>query len=397
MIRVRHAIVFAVLVVGVPMLSYGDALTYAKDVAPILFDNCVRCHRSGEVAPMSLLTYDEVRPFAKAMKEKVVKGDMPPWKVDPKYGVFANDMRLTKGQIETIAAWVDDGAPRGNPADMPPAPVFGEGWQLGEPDYVVELPEQIVPAAMEDLFPNRFAMVDLPEARWVRAIEFMPGDKRVVHHVLSFLGDLRMSSGSDDVEEAQQRGGGQAEIFLVYVAGSQATVYPEGMGRKLTKKQPMTFNMHYHACGEDTKDVTKLGLYFGEGDLKKSISTTFAVNLGLKIPPGEANYEKTAMYLFDADSRIVSFLPHMHMRGKSMMYRAIYPDGREETLLNVPQYDYNWQWIYYPKEPVSVPAGTRVVVTAAYDNSEANTANPDPKRTVYYRDPTFEEMFVGFM
>lgn len=385
----------AALLVGVGAHGASEQVTFAKDIAPIFFNDCVRCHRPGEVAPMSLLTYEEARPWAKSIKKMVVNGDMPPWKIDPAHGKFSNDLTLSADEVATIAAWVDQGARLGNPADLPPAPEFPDGWELGEPDYVIELPKQAVPADGEDLFPDRVIEIELPEDKWVSAIEFRPGDKRVVHHILALLGDFGMNSGDGD--EGRNRGGTQAEIFSVWVAGSQPTVYPDGAGRVIRRRQVMTFNMHYHPCGEATEDVTRVGLHFGEGELAKRITTTFAVNTGFKIPPNEGNHRVEASYLFDQDARIISFLPHMHVRGKDMTYKAVYPDGRADTLLSVPDYDYNWQWIYYPEEHIRVPAGTRIDVVAHYDNSAQNLANPDPSQTVYYRDETFQEMFVGFM
>lgn len=377
-----------------PAAASTQQVTFTKDVAPILMKHCVQCHRPGEVAPMSLLTYDEARPWAKSIRQKVSDRNMPPWKIDPRFGRFKNDMRLSDEQIQTIVRWVDSGAPRGDLSDMPPAPVFPHGWTLGEPDYVIELPEMKVPASGDDLFPDRVIEIQLPERRWVKAIEFMPGDKRVVHHILALLGDFGMSSGE---AARERRGGTQAEIFSVWVAGSQPTVYPEGAGRMLSTRQVMTFNMHYHPFGEETTDVTRIGLHFGEGELQKRITTTFAVNLGFRIPPGDPNHHVNAFYLFDQDSKIISFLPHMHVRGKDMTYHAVYPDGRRETLLSVPEYDYNWQWIYYPEEHIAVPAGTIIEVEAHYDNSPDNPSNPDPTREIFYRDETFQEMFVGFM
>ena len=369
-------------------------VTFTKDVAPILHANCVRCHRPGQVAPMSLLTFEEARPWAKSIKKNVEEGEMPPWKADPKHGRFRNDIRLSEEEKATLIAWVDQGAPQGNPKDMPTQPEFSDGWELGEPDFVVEMPEAVLSATGDDLFLSHVVEINLPEQRWVRAIEFSPGDRKVVHHILALLGDFGMSSGEPG---GQSRGGTQAEIFSVWVAGSQPTVYPEGAGRIIRKKQVMTFNMHYHLSGEATVDRSRVGLYFGEGNLEKLITTTFAVNTGFVIPPGHGNYRVDASYLFDQDSEIISFLPHMHVRGKDMKYTAMYPDGRSEVLLSVPEYDYNWQWIYYPAEHISVPAGTRIDVVVHYDNSADNLSNPDPTAEVYYRDDTYQEMFVGFM
>jgi len=386
----------ALMVAAAATAQEPPPVTYARDVAPILMENCVRCHRPGEVAPMSLLSYEETRPWAKSIRQAIANRDMPPWHADPRYGNWANDISLTNDERQTLLAWIDQGAKRGARADLPKPPRFEDGWELGEPDYVVELPAVDLPADGEDIFPTYVVELDLEQSRWVEAIEFRPGDRRVVHHVLTMLGDAQMGDSSYDVRDTD-RGSGTTELFSVWVAGAQPTVYPEGMGRTLTRNQVMTFMMHYHLCGEATTDTTRVGLHFGEGDLEKKITTNFGVNLGILIPPGEANYTETAYHLFDQDSRILSFMPHMHVRGKSATYTARYPDGAEEILLHVPRYDYNWQWIYYPRDELVVPAGTRVEVALTYDNSIKNEQNPDPAATVYYRDETFSEMFVGFM
>lgn len=383
----------AVCAFAVPAMG----VTFTEDVAPILMENCVQCHRPGEVAPMSLLTYDETRPWAKSIKKVIANGDMPPWHADPRYGTWANDMRLTDAERETLIAWVDEGVKRGPLADMPPAPEFGDSWKLGEPDYVIELPTIDLPATGDDIFPTYVVELDLGESRWINGVEYRPGDRRVVHHILAFAGDAQMGSSEYDVRTTTRRTMAPPEQFGVWVAGAQPVEYPEGMGRTLQANQIMTFNMHYHLAGEATSDTTRVGLHFGEGELEKRITTNFAVNLGIQIPPGEASYTESAYHLFDQDSRIISFTPHMHVRGKAVTYRALYPDGREETLLEVPRYDYNWQWIYYPAEPIVVPAGTRVAADMTWDNSAENPANPDPSAEVLYRENTFSEMFVGFM
>ena len=373
------------------------AVTFTEDVAPVLAEKCVRCHQPGSVAPMSLLTYEETRPWAKSIRTAVADGLMPPWRPDPNYGTWSHDLSLTPEQRETLIAWVDRGAKRGPGADAPllsgPAPE----WELGEPDYVIELPKIDLPATGDDIFPTYVVEVSLDADHWVNAVEFNPGDRKVVHHILAFLGDAQMGESEYDVRTTTRSGGPGAEQFGVWVAGAQPTVYPEGMGRTLAKNQVMTFQMHYHLSGEATTDGTRVGLHYGEGELQKKVTTNFGVNLGIVIPPGDPNYTETAFHLFDQDSRIVSMMPHAHVRAKSAKYTAVYPDGRREIMLNVPQYDYNWQWSYQPVDPLVVPAGTKVEVEFAYDNSADNPRNPDPSATLYYREETLEEMFVGFI
>lgn len=391
-------LLFPALVLALtPVAGLADELTFTKDVAPILAERCVRCHQPGSVAPMSLLTYEETRPWAKSIRQAIADGAMPPWRPDPAHGTWLNDLSLTPEQRETLIAWVDQGAKRGTGDDKPlltgPAPE----WELGEPDYVIELPTIDLPATGDDIFPTFIVEVGIEADRWINKIEFNPGDAKVLHHILAFLGEAPMGASKYDVRTTTRRGGPGAEQFGVWVAGAPPVVYPEGMGRTLARNQVMTFQMHYHLSGEQTSDTTRIGLHYGDGELQKKVSTNFGVNLGIVIPPGEANYTEMGFHLFDQDSRIVSMMPHAHVRAKAATYTAVYPDGRRDILLNVPAYDYNWQWSYQPAAPLVVPAGTKVEVEITYDNSAANPRNPDPTQTLYYREETLEEMFVGFI
>jgi len=394
--RVASALipVFACAISG---STVADDVTFTKDVAPILAANCVRCHQPGSVAPMSLLTYEEARPWAKSIRQAIADNIMPPWRPDPAYGKWQHDMSLSQAERDTLLAWVDQGAKRGAGDDKPLVSGPAPEWELGEPDYVIELPKIDLPASGDDIFPSFVIELGMDADHWVKAVEFNPGDRKVVHHILSFIGDAQMGESQYDVRTATRAAGPGAEQFGVWVAGAQPTVYPNGMGRTLTKNEVMTFQMHYHLSGEATSDTTRVGLHFGDGDLKKKVTTNFGVNLGIVIPPNEPDYRETAFHMFDQDSQIISFMPHAHVRCKSAKYTAHYPDGRSEVLLSVPKYDYNWQWIYRPVSDLVMPAGTKIEVEMSYDNSKDNPGNPDPNRTIYYREQTFEEMFVGFM
>jgi mono/diheme cytochrome c family protein len=370
-----------------PAAPTGAAVTYAKDVAAILHAKCISCHRPGEVAPMSLRTFDEVRPWARSIKQKVTTGEMPPWFADAAHGVFINDPRLTQAQIETIARWVDGGAVRGNPSDEPKAPELTDGWQLGEPDFILTLPEVNIPAEGRDYFPTPTLTVDIPEDRWVRALEIRPSNREVTHHTVLFAtpaGGLGAAVAS-----------GFFDVLGVWAVGTPPTVYPEGMGRWLRKGQQLRTNLHYHPNGKPATDRTRVGLYWGKGELKKEVATALAGDLTFQIPPGASNHEMRAVYVIDQDSTVVSYFPHMHLRGKDMKMTATFPDGRKQTLLNVPDYDFNWQLFYYPKERVQLPRGTRIDVVAHYDNSAANPNNPDPNRAVTFGEQSTDEMMFG--
>ncbi len=358
--------------------------TFAKDVAPILHAKCVNCHRAGEVAPMSLVTYEDARPWVRAIKTKVSARQMPPWFADPAIGSFANDARLTDAEISTITRWVDAGAPFGNAKDMPPLPKFTEGWQLGEPDYVINLPEVQIPATGSDYFPTPNVTVDIPEDHWVRAIEIRPSNRLVTHHSVIFSTNASILNPN-----------GFFDVLGVWAVGTPPTVYPEGLGRWVRKGSQLRTNLHYHPNGTAQVDRTRVGLYFGKGELKKEVVAGVAGNVTFNIPPGAANHELRAVYPVDQDITVVSLFPHMHLRGKDMTMTATFPDGRQQPLLNVPGYDFNWQLFYYPRTQVKLPAGTRVDLVAHYDNSQANKNNPDPTRAVRFGEASTAEMMFG--
>ncbi|MCY3970437.1 MAG: cytochrome c [Acidobacteria bacterium] len=364
----------------------ADEPTYTRDIAPIFFKNCVQCHRTGEVAPMSLMTYREARPWARSIARAVENRDMPPWSGESENHVWSNDLSLTDSEIETIADWAKSGAPQGDPADLPEAPTFPKGWKLGEPDYVITLDSIEVPAEGDDLFPQQVVEVDLGDPRWIRAIEFLPEDSRVTHHFLTTY-----------ATRVSEDGPAATGVVGIWTAGMPPYVFPDGVGRRFGSKVRVVVDQHYHPIGEATQDASKIGLHFGQGELEKEVITIPVTNTGLRIPPGAGHHAENAHYLFDKDIQILAFSPHMHVRGKAMSYEVTYPDGSKEMLLDVPKYDYNWQWLYYPTKPVDIPAGSRIDVTAVWDNSSENPANPDPTKEIIYRGDTFSEMFNGFL
>jgi hypothetical protein len=333
---------------------------------------------------MPLLTFAEARPFARAIRDRVVTRRMPPWPADRAIGRFSNDPSLTAEEIATIVQWADAGAPQGDPVHMPAPPEFPEGWQLGEPDLIVELPEIQIPAAGRDLFPIPTVTVDLPEDRWIRAVEVRPTNREVAHHAVLFAGGNGLLQTTDP-----------ANVLAVWAVGTPPTAYPNGTGRWLRKNQVIAANLHYHPNGTATSDRMRVGFYFGKGELAKEVSTAVAGNVTFEIPPHEANHELRSVYVADQDISIISFFPHMHLRGKEMKMTATFPDGRRQVLLNVPAYDFNWQLFYYPEERITLPRGTRVDVVARYDNSAANSANPNPSRLVRFGETSNDEMMFG--
>lgn len=382
----RYLALFGALLVGA---AANADVTFSKDVAPIFYKNCVMCHRPGEIAPMSLLNHQEARPWAKSIAKQVQQGTMPPWSGESDRITFANDISLTQEETDTILQWVREGARAGSPNDLPEQPTFPESWILGEPDYVFTLSEVNVPADGDDLFLKETLTFDSEDAKWIKAIEFLPGDRRVTHHFqTTYNGGVGDQIGS---QSAQAAG-----VLAIWTAGMNPFVFPEGMGRVMQPGAQVLVDSHYHPIGEAASDQTRIGLHFGEGDLKKEIFTLITANTGIRIPPRAEHHVELAYHIFDRDMQIYAFSPHMHVRGKAMKYELMRPDGTSETLLDVPKYNYNWQWQYYPTEPIDVPEGSRLNVTAVWDNSGANPANPDPSKEIMYRGDTFNEMFVGF-
>ncbi len=364
--------------------------TFAKDVLPILQQSCQDCHRlqgrnlGGMVAPMPLTTYDEVHPWAAGIKLAVESGRMPPWHTSPEqHGVFRNERLLTEDEINTIVSWVDAGTPEGDPDDAPPPVTFASettGWSIGEPDLVVQLPEPyLVRDEVEDEYVNFSVDITLdmlPEPRWIKAVEFRTGSK-AVHHVI-----------------ARPLGG--------IAPGYEPRVYEDGYGRLLRTGLTVTFEMHYHKAkgpGTAVWDQTQAAIVFykpGE-EIKHVVEGESLGMFGFRIPAGASDYSYASTFTFEKDVNILWFNPHMHLRGKAAKYVATFPDGREEVLLHVPKYDFNWQHTYYFTEPVFAPKGTRIDLTLWWDNSADNAANPNSNREVRWGRPTTDEMGFGWM
>jgi hypothetical protein len=377
--------------------------TFTRDVAPILYASCVRCHRPGQVAPMSLLTYQEARPWVRSIKDRVVRREMPPWHLDRAVGIkeYKDDPSLSDKQIDTIVRWVDGGAPMGNPADMPKLPTFpssGE-WSIGAPDLIVSAPEYLVKANMADWFGSFYVDSGLTEDRWIKAIEVKPGDKRVVHHTIVY-------SQQDDEEELKQfvperendgfnRNAGTR--LIEYAIGNLGDVYQEGTARLMKAGAKVHFSAHYHAIAEDVTEQTRVGIvFYPKGYKPKYIIQNKLVGAqNLDIPPGAADVRNDAYFTLKKPAKLLLFQPHMHYRGKAMSLEAIYPDRRVELLSYVPRFDVMWQVTYAYKDPPVFPAGTVLHQTSWHDNSTANKRNPDPANWVGSGNRTVDEMSIG--
>lgn len=360
-----------------------EKLTYSKDIAPILNESCVGCHRPGEIGPMSLLNYAEVRPWVKSIARNVSEGKMPPWHADEGYGPFVNDRSLSDEAIAKIVAWAEQGAPQGKKSDLPPAPKFPESkWALGEPDYVIELDAVEVPGEGPDQFYDLEVKTELEEDTWLRAVDILPGDRRVVHHVILWQGANRQQDG----------------WIGAWAAGGEAQEFPEGTGRTLKKGTTVIANMHYHPTGEAATDKTKIGFYFAKDNkVEKELTNLWVMNAEFEIPPGDPNHRVESEFTFAQDSTILTVTPHMHYRGKDFKYTLHTPDGKVNELLKVSDYDFNWQTVYEFEQPVDVPAGSRLHCVAHFDNSADNPANPDPTKAIRFGNESYDEMMIGFV
>jgi hypothetical protein len=365
------------------------APTFSKDIAPIFAKNCMSCHRPGEIAPMSLMNYKEVRPWAKSIREKVIKREMPPWHADPAHGEWSNDRRLSQKDLDTIVAWIDGGAPEGDPKDLPPTPKFATGWQIGEPDLVFYMPEEFtVPA--EGAVPYIYFTVptNFKEDKYIAAMEARAGDLSVVHHIVIYVRDPRESRG-----RRQDIGTG---LLGALSPGMTPFIATPGTAKLIKAGSNIIFQMHYTPSGKETKDRSMVGLKFLKEPVDKVITTTASWDPRFTIPPHAENHEVNASWVAEEDITIWSFSPHMHLRGKDYLYRAVYPDGRSKILLSVPNYDFGWQVYYYPKTPIRIPKGTKIETVAHFDNSTKNPQNPDPSKAVRFGEQTWEEMMNGF-
>jgi hypothetical protein len=374
--------------------------TFAKDVAPILYRSCVECHRPEAMAPMSLMTYEDARPWARAIKQKVVAREMPPWGADPAIGAFANDVSLKQSEVDAIAAWVDGGALFGNAADLPAAPTFTDGWSIGKPDLVFKMqrPFTVPP---DGTVPYTYVTIptNLKEDVWIRGVELKPTDRRVVHHIISTL--VEGNGTAPDPTPRLTRDPARKEIgggLGGLVPGRLYGLYEDGVARKIPAGADIVLQMHYTTIGRPVVDQTEIGVVLAKEPPSKLRAEGGGQigNMTFVIPPGDSNYEVVAKQTFDRDTYLSSMYPHMHVRGKDATYKIVYPDGREEVVLRVPKYDFNWQLSYKLAEPKFMPKGSTLMVIAHFDNSRGNRFNPDPTQAVRWGDQTWEEMMLGY-
>ena len=408
--KIAAATLGTLFAAAAPALAQAPAdVTFARDVAPILQRSCQGCHRTGSMAPMSLVTYQEVRPWARSIREKVANRVMPPWHIDKTVGVreFANDISLSDAEIDAVVRWVDAGAPLGNPDDLPP-PIdwpAGDVWRLaeensdlGEPDLVIRSTPWTQASEGQDQWYQPIVETGLTEDRWVQALEVRPSlpGRPIVHHAVTYL--LQEESPEDFDAAVEVPGSGS--YFTEYAVGKAGDVFREGTGKLLKAGSRVRFDLHYHSVGEEITDSTELGIWLYPRDYTPKYRV-YAQAMGVRqamqtldIPPGAVT-EHEAFIPLRLPARLENFQPHMHIRGKAMGMEAIYPDGRVEMLNYVGNFDFNWHvnYVYTDDSAPVLPAGTIIKLTAWHDNSSANRANPDPTQWVGWGQRSYDDMY----
>jgi hypothetical protein len=440
------AIVATVHASGAPA---GSVPTFSKDVAPIVFNNCATCHRAGEVAPMTLTSYEDVRPWAKVIKSKVVAREMPPWGADSAHSLkMRNDRSLTQAQIDTIVAWVDGGAPKGSDADLPPIPKFADGWTFGrEPDAILEMPVEFsIPADGELGVQMFYTKVPWSEDRFAETLEIRPGNRAVVHHAGVFVVDIPEGATIVDGrlvlpggKASTDRGAGAAgraddtalpgaNKLLSWVPGRGVDSHRADIGKRIPAGKYINWQVHYNPIGKPEKDRTRLGIWFNKvpvthellirqaGDALATTkgglslyraegkeveytadeSSTRRRSKTPNIPPYAEDWSLTGITPVTEDITLYAMSPHMHLRGKSLRWVIVYPDGREQTILDVPKFDFNWQIQYELETPLHIPAGSKILGIGKYDNSPKNRWNPSPNLEVYWSEQSWDEMYQPF-
>jgi len=385
----------------------GD-ITFSKHIAPIMQNRCQECHRPGQVGPFALIDYDDVASWGAMIKEVVSEGRMPPWSANPEYGHFKNDPRLTDDEKKLLYTWIDNGSPKGNDADLPPARQWTEGWRIPQPDQIVRMEKPFtVPAEGVVDYKNFVVDPGWTEDKWIKAAEALPGNRAVVHHIIvSAIAPGGSLTDVDDAPEGAENGqtagrgrrrGGARIGVGGYAPGSTVLPQPEGVALYVPAGSKISFQMHYTPNGVEQDDQSYIGVVFADPkDVKKIVHGGGAMNLRFAIPPHADNHEVTSQHVFTSDQLLFRMMPHMHLRGKSFRFEALYPDGKSEILLDVPKYDFNWQITYFPTEPKLMPKGTKLQCTAHFDNSEDNLANPNPDETVKWGPQTWHEMMIGW-
>ena len=364
------------------------AVTYSKQISRIFQQRCVECHRRGEIGPFSLTNYDDAIGWGETIREAVEQRRMPPWFADPQYGKFINDARLSDDEKRQIVQWVAAGCPQGDPKDLPEPRVFLEGWNIPEPDLVLKMDERPFQVPAQGVVDYQHFTIDphFSEDKWMVASEARPGNRSVVHHILVFL-----------QLPGQPPEAVRGSLLAAYAPGAPPRQAPKGIAKRIPAGSKIILQIHYTPNGKPQEDMSSLGLVFcDEKEVTQRVESGWAVNFFFEIPPGAKDYKITSQHKFIEDRMLLSVTPHMHVRGKSFRYEAVYPDRSREVLLDVPRWDFNWQLDYEFATPKLMPKGTVLRCEAHYDNSTDNPANPDPTKAVRFGEQTWDEMMIGW-
>jgi hypothetical protein len=412
LLRAAFAFVVATALPGVlyaQRMPVAAPPTFYRDVLPILQERCEGCHRAGEIAPMPLVNYEQARPFARAIAADASARKMPPWFADPSIGHFSNDPSLSPQQISTLVAWAAAGAPRGNPADAPPLRQFAEGWNISQPDLIVRMPKPVaIPAHGDVEYTYEIVPTGFKTDRWVQMSEIRPSSRENVHHAVVYIrppdspwlrhAPIGVPFTASDMTNEQDRHDThttKADILLVYAPGSSPDRWPDGMAKFVPAGSDLVFQMHYTTHGRARSDQTSIGIVFAKQPPAKRVLTLQLTNSSFVIPPGVPDYRVEVHGSMPNDALLLSFFPHLHLRGKQFDYNILRPDGSIQPLLRV-HYDFYWQLSYRLAQPMPLKAGTVLQAVAIFDNSRNNPHNPDPDAAVYWGDQTYDEMMVGF-
>jgi len=389
-------------------VAQDEPVTFNKQIVRIFQKNCQTCHHPGDIAPFSLMTYRDALPYARLIRQKTQDRQMPPWKPVSGCGEFLDENRLTDEEIRTIARWVDQGAPEGAPQDLPEPLNFTDGWAMGEPDLVLAPDEEYEPPQGDDTLRCFTIPANLRGDRFISAIEVRPGNRRIVHHVLAFVDAKGISAQLDEADPGPgytSFGGPGFDPDATlggWAPGVRPIVYPEGVGAKVAANARIVIQVHYHPNGSRETDRTLLGIHFARSPVKKNLYLLPIANTRFVIPAGAKRHEVTASFTAPpfVNSHAIFIAPHMHLLGREIKVEVTYPDRRTACLIHIDDWDFDWQAVYTFKKPIAIPGGTRVNLTAYYDNSADNPRNPNsPPKDVRWGEQTTDEMclaFIGF-
>ena len=397
---------WAVQAQSVAPTADAGPVTFNKHIAPLLFRHCVECHRPGEVAPFSLLTYADAKKRGTMIEAVTSKRIMPPWKSVEGHGSFVGERRLSPAGIELIARWVKQGRPEGDPKDLPAAPKFTEDWKLGKPDIVVKMPTAYdIPAEGRDVYRNFVFALDVPKGKYIKAAEYRPSNRRVVHHAVLCLdntGRSRKLDGADPAPGFEGAGSPPGQLFpgsmATWTPGQYPIPLPEGISMPWKPGSDFVLNLHLHPSGKPEVEQSTVGFYLTDEPPHRSMVDVVLIDMKIDIPPGERSYRKTAQLTMPIDVELVGIFPHMHLIGREFKVTAHPPEGKAFPLLWINDWDFNWQVYYQYNTPMKLAAGTRVVMESIHDNSADNIHNPNqPPKRVTWGEQTTDEMSLAFL